>query len=63
MHNLLNDARCDWFLNTVEWITYEDNIAVAVKGKTAPNWRVSSFSGSNASLKIFGLMPMLFCIL
>ena len=31
MDELLNDARCEWSSDTVEWVTYADDIAIPVK--------------------------------
>ena len=32
MDELLNDARCEWSSDTVEWVAYADDIVIAVKG-------------------------------
>ena len=34
MDELLNDARCEWSSDTVEWIAYADNIVIAVKSNS-----------------------------
>ena len=30
MDELLNDARCEWSSDTVEWVAYADDIVIAV---------------------------------
>ena len=34
MDELLNDARCEWLSDTVEWVAYADDIVIAVKGNS-----------------------------